>query len=93
MGMVMDCNMKGMHLNVYLGAYMLVNTTRNVITRLQDVINKLATSHPVHMTSDAASRDGKLDTLIIPDAPEIFQEDNYPDVLYWHDLDWVGHSE
>ena len=45
------------------------------------------------ITSDAASRNGKLDTLIIPDAPEILQEDDYPDVPYWRDSDWMGHSE
>jgi len=85
--------LKGMHLNANLSAYTLISTTRNIVTRLQDVINKLVTYRPMHTTSDAAPRDGKLDTLIIPDAPETLQEDDYPDVPYWRDSDWVGHSE
>ena len=68
-------------------------TTRNIVACLQDVINKLATSRLVRTISDAATREGKVDTLIIPDAPEILQEDDYPGVPYWRDSDWVGHSE
>jgi hypothetical protein len=43
--------LKGTCFNAYLGAYMLIITTRNIVTRLQDIINKLATCRPVPLAT------------------------------------------
>ncbi|KAF8274723.1 hypothetical protein EI94DRAFT_1794024 [Lactarius quietus] len=68
---------------------------RNTITCLQNIIDKLTTSctAPMHMASEPGPRDGPIDTLVIPDAPEALEEDNYPDVPYWRGLVWAQHSD
>ena len=78
-----------MQIEVYICSYI---TTRNIVACLQDVINKLAMVCPLWMTS-TSSRDEKLDVLTTLNAPDILHKDDYPDVPYWHNLDWVGYSE
>ncbi len=43
--------------------------------------------------SELTARDGKVETLTIRDAPEALEEDDYPDVPYWHDTDWANYGE
>ena len=43
--------------------------------------------------SESTARDGKVETLTICDAPEALEEDDYPDVPYWHDTDWANYGE
>ena len=43
--------------------------------------------------SESTARDGKVETLTIRDAPEALEEDDYPDVPYWHDTDWANYGE
>jgi hypothetical protein len=45
------------------------------------------------MASETSARDGPVDTLFIPDAPAVLEEDNYPDVPYWHDSVWAQHID
>jgi hypothetical protein len=42
---------------------------------------------------EPAARTVKLGALIVPDAPEPLNEEDYPDVPYWQDSDWTSHTE
>jgi hypothetical protein len=65
-----------------------------MVTRLLD---KLATSpsHPMPepTSSEPATRAIKLEALIVPDAPEALDEEDYLDVPYWRDSNWANHTE
>jgi hypothetical protein len=37
--------------------------------------------------------EGKPEALVVPDAPDPLDEDEYPDVPYWYDEGWIKHSE
>ena len=37
--------------------------------------------------------EGKPDVLIIPNPPEPLDEEDYPDVQYWHNENWIKHIE
>ena len=43
--------------------------------------------------SISAPGEGKPDDLVIPKVPEHLDEEDYPDVRYWRDEDWIKHSE
>ncbi|KAF8261938.1 hypothetical protein EI94DRAFT_1809604 [Lactarius quietus] len=70
---------------------------RNSITRLQAVIDKLTMSRtpPIPMTSETGASNGSVNTLIISQADtlEALEQDDYPDVPYWHDSDWAQQSD
>lgn len=68
---------------------------RNLVTQLQDVINKLTSSqnHQMSRMSTRAPSNGRPEVLVVPDAPEPLGEEEYPDVPYWYDEDWIKHSE
>ena len=63
--------------------------------QLHDVINKLASSSHRQMPpmSIHASGEGKHEAFVIPEAPASLYEEDYPDVQYWHEADWVKHTE
>jgi hypothetical protein len=44
-------------------------------------------------TSVPAPSEGKPDALVIPNAPEPLDEEDYPDVQYWHGEDWFKYTE
>jgi hypothetical protein len=79
----------------YIHAYIYSISSRNLVTQLQDVINKLASSQNPQMSqmSIRPPSEGRPEALVIPNTPEPLDEDEYPDVPYWHDEDWVKHSE
>jgi hypothetical protein len=58
------------------------------------VINKLTSQHP-HVLSmpDTAPNEEKSDSLVVPDQLRPLDEDDYPEVLYWHEESWVKHTE
>ncbi|KAH9009162.1 hypothetical protein EDB85DRAFT_2163188 [Lactarius pseudohatsudake] len=66
---------------------------KNTATRLQDVINTLAASRTMPATPQNIPRDAKPETLNIADALEMLEEDDYPDVPYWHESDWADYCE
>jgi hypothetical protein len=70
-------------------------SSRNLVAQLQDVINKLTSSQHPHMPpmSVPAPSKGKPEALVVPDAPEPLEEEDYPDVQYWCDEDWIKHTE
>ena len=71
-------------------------SSRYLVTQLQDVINKLASSQHPHMLpplSVSALSEGKPETLVVPGAPDPLDKEDYPDVQYWHDEDWIKHTE
>lgn len=74
---------------------MLTICTRNIVTRLQDIINNLTSSQPstVPPKTEITSAGPNIDTLVIPPAPEILNEADYPDVPYWNESDWTNYSE
>jgi hypothetical protein len=41
----------------------------------------------------SAPSEGKPETLVIPNAPGPIDEDDHPNVKYWHEQDWVRHTE
>jgi hypothetical protein len=43
--------------------------------------------------SNRVPSEGKPEALVIPDTPEPLDEDDYPEVPYWHEEDWIKHSE
>ena len=45
------------------------------------------------IVSETGPRDGPIDTLVIPEAPDALDEADYPDVPYWRDSDWINHSD
>ena len=57
---------------------------RNLVTQLQDVINKLMSpQHPqVLSTPDMAPNQEKSDSLDIPDPPQPLDQEDYLDVCY-----------
>lgn len=70
--------------------YMLTSCARNIVTRLQDVINRLTSSFS---TPGPAAPPTIPTSLIAPDAPEALDEEDYPDVPYWRESDWMNHAE
>jgi hypothetical protein len=74
---------------------MLTICTRNIVARLQDVINVLTSSRPPTFpaTIETASSSRKIESLVIPPAPEMLDEDDYSNVPYWHESDWSNHCE
>jgi hypothetical protein len=68
---------------------------RGVVARLQDVINNLTSSRPpaFHSTTENRSGGPKVDTLVIPVAPDALDKDDYPDVPYWIESDWTSYCE
>jgi hypothetical protein len=68
---------------------------RNLVTQLQDVINKLTSPrHPqVLSMSDTAPNQEKSDSLDVPDPPQALDQEDYQYVHYWHEEDWVKHTE
>lgn len=81
---------------IFLKKYcMLTICTRNIVTQLKDVINSLTSSRPPAVSSMAenGSVGPKIETLIIPVAPETLYEADYPDVPYWNESDWTNHVE
>ncbi|KAH8977622.1 hypothetical protein EDB92DRAFT_1822208 [Lactarius akahatsu] len=44
-------------------------------------------------TPQNTARDAKPETLDIPGAPEMLEEDDHPDVPYWHESDWAKYGE
>jgi len=71
-------------------------SSRYSVTQLQDVINKLASSQHPRMPlllSVSALGKGKPETLVVSGAPDPLDEENYPDVQYWHNEDWIKHTE
>lgn len=63
--------------------------------QLQEVIDKLTSSQHRQMPpmSIAAPSEEKPNALVIPDAPEPLDEEDYPDVQYWHEQNWIKHIE
>src|SRR6267154_4821572 len=75
--------------------YIYIYSSKYLVTQLQDIINKLASPQHPHMSrmSVHAPSEGKPDALIIPDAPKPLDEEDYPDVQYWHNRDWINHTK
>lgn len=65
-------------------------TLSNLVIQLQDVINRLTSSQP---SASFAPSEVKPEALVIPDAPESLDEEDYPDVPYWQESDWTTHCE
>ncbi|KAI0281565.1 hypothetical protein BC826DRAFT_1111260 [Russula brevipes] len=80
---------------LHLQAKYELQAQRNLVTQLQDVINKLTSSqnHQMSRMSTRAPSNGRPEVLVVPDAPEPLGEEEYPDVPYWYDEDWIKHSE
>jgi hypothetical protein len=58
------------------------------------VINKLTSQLPHIMSiSDTAPSQEKSYSLIVPDQSRPLDEEDYPDVLYWHEESWVKHTK
>src|SRR3982074_3802781 len=74
---------------------MLTTCTRNIVTRLQDVINTLTCSRPPALptTTETAFGNHKIESLVIRAAPERLDEADHPDVPYWDESDWTNHCE
>ena len=68
---------------------------RNIISQLQDIIDKLMLSQHTRMppTSNFFPSEGKPEDLVVPNAPQPLDEENYPDMRYWHEEDWIKHTE
>jgi hypothetical protein len=70
---------------------------RNLVTQLQDIINKLTSSQRPQIlstpTPDTAPNQEKSDSLVVPDPPQPLDQEDYPDVYYWHEEDWVKYTE
>jgi len=81
--------------SAYMHIYIYIYSSRYLVIQLQDVINKLASPQHPHMSrmSVHAPSEGKPDALIIPDAPKPLDEEDYPDVQYWHNRDWINHTK
>ena len=82
--------------------YMLTSCVRNIVTRLQDVINRLTSSYstptpPTILTSYStpgpAASPTILTSLVAPDVPDALDEEDYPNVPYWRESDWMNHAE
>jgi hypothetical protein len=43
--------------------------------------------------SGPAPNEGNPEALVVPNAPEPLDEENYPDVQYWHEENWIKHTE
>lgn len=62
--------------------------------RLQGVIDKLASSQRQMTPAPIpAPSEENPDTLVIPNAPQPLDEDDYPNVPFWHEEDWIKHTE
>ncbi|KAH8994126.1 hypothetical protein EDB86DRAFT_2926956 [Lactarius hatsudake] len=77
----------------FLQAKCELEAERKTTTRLQDIINTLAASRTIPATPQNITRDAEPRTLEIADAPEMVEEDDYPDVPYWHESDWADYCE
>ena len=86
--------MRGITISIYAHIFIFFSY-RNLVTQLQDVINKLASSQHLQMppTSIPVTTEGKPEGLVVPDAPESLDEDDYPDVRYWRDENWIKYAE
>jgi hypothetical protein len=78
--------------------YLDVFSSRNLVIQLQDIINKLMSSQHSHLSSiplmsDPAPHHRNPKGLVVPNAPEPLDEEDYPAVHYWHDRDWIKHTE
>src|SRR5712691_3435001 len=93
-----SCRHRGEHgiiiLSIYV-SFICCLTSRNLVTQLQDVINKLTSSqhHQMQPMSIHPLSEGNPKAFVIPEAPGPEDEDNYPDVQYWCEQDWVRHTE
>ncbi|KAH9051260.1 hypothetical protein EDB87DRAFT_1695353 [Lactarius vividus] len=54
---------------------------------------KSSRAMPVTPQTITRDSDAKLETLIIPNVPNILEEDDFPDVPFWCESDWANHSE
>ena len=43
--------------------------------------------------SVSAPSKGKSEALVVPGASDPLNKEDYPDVQYWHDKDWIKHTE
>jgi hypothetical protein len=43
--------------------------------------------------SGPALSEGKPEALVVPNAPDPLDEEDYPSVQYWHDENWIKHTE
>jgi hypothetical protein len=43
--------------------------------------------------SGPAPNKGKPEALVFPDALELLDEEDYPDVQYWHEENWIKHTK
>ncbi|KAH8976806.1 hypothetical protein EDB86DRAFT_3110702, partial [Lactarius hatsudake] len=77
----------------FLQAKCELEAERKTTTRLQDIINTLAASRTIPATPQNIARDAEPETLEIADAPEMVEEDDYPDIPYWHESDWADYCE
>src|SRR6266576_7168859 len=81
------------HICAYTILY--IFSSRYLVTQLQNVINKLASSQHPHMPSMSVSAlsEGKPEAFVVPGAPDPLDKEDYPDVQYWHDKDWIKHTK
>ena len=42
---------------------------------------------------DTAPDQEKAESLVVPNQPRPLNEEDYPDVLFWHEESWVKHTE
>lgn len=91
---VAGTEVRGITISIYAHIFIFFSY-RNLVTQLQDVINKLASSQHLQMppTSIPVTTEGKPEGLVVPDAPESLDEDDYPDVRYWRDENWIKYAE
>lgn len=84
-----------MALSSLASAYTYCISSRDIVTWLQDIIDKLASSQRQTTPTpiSAPSEEKNPDTLIIPDVPKPLDEDDYPNVLFWYEDDWIKHIE
>jgi hypothetical protein len=67
---------------------------RRVSAQLQDIINTLASSRPtVTSTTQHAPTKTETTSLTIPQQLESYDQDDYPDVPFWHEADWTSYSD
>jgi len=68
----------------------------NVSAQLNNVINILAAhgfSTPSQPTTRHTANQNEVTALAIPEEPEAYDHDDYPDVSFWHETDWNAHSD
>jgi hypothetical protein len=80
---------------IFFSIYEHIFSFRNLVIQLQDVINKLASSHHPHMPPTSVHTPSKEnpEALVVPEASEPLDEEDYPDVRYWHDENWIKYTE